>query len=470
MYGRSSRVGALTLFLVTSVFAACESPSRPTFQSPAVLPQHRAEAQERISSTCGAFVAVDTSGPAKCQFDESKYDGPFAVSDGKLASSGIASVSPKTGTSATTFVVSAGKQAGFGSFSVSDTNKNMLSVGVAHLSSAHGALCVQPKEQTQVELPATAGITATMSFLFKAGSKGCNYVRISTGSEIETPPNEAAGALFVPDGASGPPRPLLTISVGEGIDGNGLFGNVYVMSGMQLKVSPELNFPDGTYYASITTVDGKRSSLMGVITFVAKNGVLTVGQVRLPDGQAFPVAFTAKTSSIIALYPPGVIPPPVSPSPSPTGSATPLPTPFPTASPLKHAYGRPPPASDSLFGTMKWDWPQPPCPGVPAPCQWTSELSEGFFGEGQIQIPTNFSGTITFDAEIGYMEIFPPVKIDCPASYSVAVGIDGAGSITIPESDKWRGASCTMTFSTLPPGFHGTNYYTEAISLGSNGE
>ena len=310
-----------------------------------------------------------------------------------------------------------------------------------------------------------------MSFLFKAGSKGCNYVRISTGSQIETPPNEALAALGVPDGASGAPRPLLTISVGQGIDGNGLFGNVYVMSGMELKVAPELNFPDGTYYATITTIDGKRSSLMGVIAFHAQNGVLTIDHVSLPDGQSFPVAFTASTSSIIALYPPGVVPPPVSPSPSPTGSATPPPTPVPTTSPFKNAYGRPPPASNSLFGTMSWDWP-PPCPGAPAPCQWTTQLVEGFTGDGAIDIPANFSGKITFDADLGYMEIFPPIKIDCPDSYTVVIGLDGSGQITIPKDDKWVGARCSMTLSTLPRGFEAGpfGYYTETLSLGSNGE
>lgn len=465
MYGRSLR-GALTLFLITSVLAACESPRSTTVPSPGAPPQRRTEVRGPISSTCDTSVAVDASGPVKCQFAERNYDGPFTVSAEKLASKNIASVSPKTGK---TFVISAGKQSGYGSFSVSDTNGNTISVGVAHLSSARGNLCVQPKDNAQVELPATAGITATMSFLFKAASKGCNFVQISTGSDTDTPPQGALEAFGAPSGASGSSRPLLTISVGEGIDGNGFFGYVYVVAGMQLKVSPDLDFPDGTYYASITTVDGRRSTVMGVIAFVAKNGVLTVSHARPPDGQTLPAAFTANTSSIIALYPPGVIPPPVRPSPSPTGSATPPPTPFPTTSPLKNAYGRPPPASNSLFGTMSWDWPVPPCPGAPAPCQWTSQLVEGFTGDGYIEIPANFSGTITFDAGLGYMEIFPPIKIDCPASYDVAAGIDGSGQIRIPESDKWTGASCTITFSTLPRGFEG-NYYTETLHLFSNGE
>jgi hypothetical protein len=466
MYGRSSRVGALTLFLITSVLAACESPRGAAVPSPGIPPQRRAEVRDPISSTCGTSVAVDTSGPVKCQFAERNYEGPFTVSAEKLANKKIASVSPKTGK---TFIISAGKQSGYGSFSVSDTNSNTLSVGVAHLSSARGNLCIQPKDKTQVELPATAGITATIDFLFKPGSKGCNYVQIATGSDIDTPPHGALEAFGVPDGVSGSPRPLLTISVGQGIDGNGFFGDVYVVPGMQLKVSPELNFPDGTYYASITKTDGKRGFFVGIVAFVAKNGVLSVSHVRLPDGQPFPIAFAAYTSSIIALYPPGVIPPPVRPSPSPTGSATPPPTPFPTTSPLKNAYGRPPPASNTIFGTMSWDWPQPPCTGAPAPCQWTSQLVEGFTGDGYIEIPANFSGKVTFDAGLGYMEIFPPIKIDCPASYDVAAAIDGSGFINIPERDKWMGASCTITFSTLPPGFEG-NYYTETLHLFSNGE
>jgi hypothetical protein len=283
------------------------------------------------------------------------------------------------------------------------------------------------------------------------------------------PPNEALAGFRVPNGAGGPPRPLLTVSLGEGVGGNGVFGTVYVMSGMELKVSPDLNFPDGTYYASITTVDGRRGSLLGVIAFVAKDGVLTISHVNLPDGQTLPVAFPAQASSILAIYPPGVIPPPVRPTPRPTGSATPAPTPVPTSEPLKNAYGRPPPASNSFFGTMSWDWPDPPCVGVPAPCQWTTPLVEGFTGDGAIEIPGNFSGKITFNGDLGYMEIFPPIKIDCPESYDVSAGLDGSGQINIPEDHKWVGQSCSITFSTLPRGFTG-NYYTETISLASNGE
>src|SRR5579862_1143197 len=129
MYGRSARVGALALFLITSV-AACESPNRTTPASLVDLSQRRAQATEKISSTCGTAVSVDTSGQVKCQFDERNYSGSFSISDEKLASGGIASVSPKTGTSATTFVVSAGKKSGFGDFSVTDANKNTISVGV----------------------------------------------------------------------------------------------------------------------------------------------------------------------------------------------------------------------------------------------------------------------------------------------------------------------------------------------------
>ncbi len=469
MYRHSSRLGALALFLTTAVLVACESSSRTMPASPANPQQLRAEARNPISSTCGAAVAVDAGDKAKCQFDERNYSGPFTVSDKKLASAKIASVSPKTGTSATTFVVSAGKQSGFGTFSVSDANSNTLAVGVAHLASAHGDVCVKPADKAQVALPATSGITATISFLFKPGTKGCDYVRISTGSQIETPPHDTLAALDVPDAASAAPRPLLTISVGEGIGGSGLFGDVFVVSGMQLKVSPDLNFPDGTYYATITTTEGKLTSFMGAIKFVAKDGVLTVAHANGgPKGQTLPFVIGAKSSSIIALYPPGVSPPALSPSPSPTGSATAPPTPFPTSSPLKNAYGRPPPAGGVPFGTTSWDWPDPPCPGVPAPCQWTSQLSGGFTGEGSILIPTNFVGTVTFDAELGYMEIYPPVKIDCPQSYTVAVSIAGAGEIVIPKNEPWVGASCVITLSTLPRGFHG-NYYTETLSLGSSG-
>jgi hypothetical protein len=67
------------------------------------------------------------------------------------------------------------------------------------------------------------------------------------------------------------------------------------------------------------------------------------------------------------------------------------------------------------------------------------------------------------------MEIFPPVKVDCPKSYDVSVSISGSGSIHIPESDPLTGDKpCVMTFSTPPPGFKG-NYYSEAIGLGYAG-
>ena len=161
---------SFTLFLITSVLAACESPRSTTVPSPATL-HNVAPRCETPSRQRAGRPSQWTNRLVKCQFTEQNYDGPFTkASDGKLANEKIASVLPKTG-GKTFVIISAGKQSGYGSFSVSDTNGNTLSVGVAHLSSARGNLCIQPKDKAQVDVPASL-TTVMMSFLFKAASKG----------------------------------------------------------------------------------------------------------------------------------------------------------------------------------------------------------------------------------------------------------------------------------------------------------
>ena len=64
-------------FLLRVFLPRVTSPSRTTLPSPAVPQQRRAEVGERISSTCGTSVVVDTSTQAKCRFDEKNYSGAF---------------------------------------------------------------------------------------------------------------------------------------------------------------------------------------------------------------------------------------------------------------------------------------------------------------------------------------------------------------------------------------------------------
>ena len=470
-----SRSAVVVLFGTSVALTACQTTTRGTMPLQATQPTLGTWADEAagstIKSTCGTSISIVNSQPVKCEFSEAGYTGTFRIDAATLEKNKIATVAPKIGTSQTTFRVSAGNKPGFGSFLVLGKAGDKLEISFSRLRTDRNVACVHPRTSSQkLSLPVTGGVSGTMSFgAFAAGASGCGYVKISTGADIETPHPSADSAQDVVIDANGGPSALLTISVGEGFDGHPIFGNAMIVSGMQLMTSPDLNFPDGTYYASITTTEGTRSHTNGIIAFTAKDGVLKVASITLPNGKSFPLIFTAKTSSIIAVYPKGVEPPPPSPSPtpstSPTPSARPTPTPTeaPTQKPVRGAYGNPPPKYGVEFGTSSYKVPSPPCTGYPAPCTGTSAIEQQTYG-GSIEVPGGMFGTIKYSANIGYMGLYPPVVNNCPKEWTIIAGLDGNGTIVIPKSHPWVNHVCEITYSTLPPGKSGT-YYTETLYL-----
>lgn len=362
-------------------------------------------------------------------------------------------------------------------------------------ANATAGVCVQPSTSSQVvSLPSIGGVSGTMSFgPFAAGATGCDEVIISTGADVNTTASRARFAQSAKPEANAVPTPILTISVGEGLSPNPpLFGNETVVTGMQLTVSPDLHFPDGTYYATITTVQGNISTLFPPIQFTAQNGVLTVSAIQLPNGSSFPQIVIANTSSIIKLYARGVIPPvptpaptvtpapTASPSPSPipsgptaTPSSTPTPsgspTEFPTGMPIQGAVGNPPPAVNAVIGAYSFmDPSSESCQPAQVLCNGTNvPITQVAGNEALISIPANFYGTIQFAANIGYMGLYPPIVITCPSDWTVVASIDGSGSVSIPSSDTFGNAPCTIVFSTLPPSSQYQTYYQEELGFSS---
>jgi hypothetical protein len=209
--------------------------------------------------------------------------------------------------------------------------------GVTTLATAMNTVCVTPSAAMQsVSLPATGGVSGTLTFgAYPAGATGCDNVVIASGTDVVTTQSSLRSAQnVVPQAATSSSPPLLTITVGAAAGGSGPlspFGFPTIVSGLQLNVGPNITFPDGTYYATVTT-----SGKTFIIPLTAKSGVLTVS-----SGSDLPILILAESSAVIAIYPQGVVPPTSTPSPAPsatataTASATPtaVPTSTPTASP-----------------------------------------------------------------------------------------------------------------------------------------
>jgi hypothetical protein len=336
-------------------------------------------------------------------------------------------------------------------------NASARKTPLSQLKSASHLVCAHPKTTNQkVKLPTTGGVSGTMSFgAFPPKADGCDYVKISTGHDIETASGIAQFALRVGIDANAAAKPLLTISVGEGFDNLPVFDKSSIISGMQLKVSPGLNFPDGTYYATITKTSGNTITYTGVIAFTAKDGVLKVKPTNLPDGKNFPLVFLANTSSIITLYPRGVVPPPPTASPSPTPMGSPTPTPFPIPTGAPGTFGNPPPPPGALIGTVTYNYPDPPCNGVPYLCKATVEVYQG---NGAPLIVHLAYGTVDYDlSSIAYMQL-RSFSDDCPKDWTVNAHYSGTGHIEIPKDDPWVGQDCTIVLSTIPKRKHGSGY------------
>jgi hypothetical protein len=224
------------------------------------------------------------------------------------------------------FIVSAALAAcGGGATSTTPT----VPASVVTLATATNTVCVTPNTSAAqtVSLPSTGGVSGTIAFgAYPAGATGCDSVIISTGADIATTQSLLRSAQSVGrESNANSSTPLLTISVGQAFDSSGpvsAFGYQTIISGMQLTASPNLNFPDGTYYATVTA-----SGQTFLIPFTAKNGVLTVSG----GGAGLPLLILAGSSALITLYQQGVMPPTNTPSPSPSATATnganPTPTP-----------------------------------------------------------------------------------------------------------------------------------------------
>jgi hypothetical protein len=196
---------------------------------------------------------------------------------------------------------------------------------------------VYPSTQAQtVALAPAGGVSGTISVgAFPAASQTCIAITLATGSDATA--NAAASIVRVASSeraqsatpAPAPtPMPLLTISITDA------FSYGVVVTGMTLNTPSNLNFPDGTYYATISD-----QTSLGYV-FTAKNGTLTLSSTSAQ------FLVTPLDTATLTLYPRGYVPvfstspsaspsasPAPSPSPVPSASAVPSPTPIPTSTP-----------------------------------------------------------------------------------------------------------------------------------------
>jgi len=326
---------------------------------------------------------------------------------------------------------------------------------------------VTPNTMPQdVALPETGGVSGTLSFgAYPAGATGCNGVKIATGdSAVVT--SSFAPKLLVHPLASGSTKPLLTVSVGEVFESNGLFGQTSIVTGMTLNLG--VVFPDGVYFMTIKkqTTDGPR---IQTVKLVGMNGVLTVAPLVV-DGlgmegknSQFPQLFIANSTAVLTLYPMGVSPPGVSDGESNTPQEKdiskaelppPATTPPETSEASPGARGLPPPAYGVLAGHSRSVW-TPGCTANPG-CDNVRPVYSGGGNVTQVDGAAGMSGTVTFQLDIAYMQI-RDIFIDCPSDWQVDAGFNGNGTISIPASHPFVNATCEITYSTIRPG-EGSGY------------
>jgi hypothetical protein len=465
MSGRILKPAAAALMLAAALLAACETSNRASGPVIPGLGPNGALVPNAggITSSCGTTIALDHSTSVKCKFAEQGYTGTFSIAQTSLTANKVASVSPRFGTSKTVFTVTAGKDPGYGFFTVKDTKKNSLAINFWRLNAAQSTFCIHPSDAKQsAAIPTTGGISGSIDFgKFPAGTTGCEYVKLATGDDVEKSATENLPLSVSNDRSN--PGPILTISAGEAFDGQTTLGVTVIVSGAALKTSPDLNFPDGNYEAVITTADGHRSALWGTIFFTAKNGVLTVGTPTGPNGKPFPLVIPAHESAIIAIYPRSVSP--TIPTPKPSAS----PTSMPSRTSPPGTWGNPPPPYYSIVGTYSWKW-GPGCPGVPSPCtsgatpvplRFTLDAGVPNEDGAVISLPGGFWGKVHFDASgLDYMELRSSEDL-CPSYIHVPLGDEPRGIITIPR-DHPHTMQCEITYTTRPKGKTG-NYWAVSV-------
>ncbi len=312
-------------------------------------------------------------------------------------------------------------------------------------------------------------MTGTLSFgAYPSGATGgCDAVRISTGADVEDATGATASARRRRSG--GPhPSPILTISNGEGLNGNSIFGDEAIISGLTLSLPSNLDFADGTYYATVSMPGADGQTKVSLIAFNAKGNVLTVAPQTNPlNGESFPVVILANTSAVISLYARGVMP---AASGDDTGGADgggqpnvdvadaglpPLPTDVPPhADPMPSFAGYPPPDVGAQIGYVK----SVKDSSCTTSCS-SQQIVQGNGGEPVLLfVYGNVGETITYELNIAYMQL-RSVSTACPSDYEIIAGYDGTGQITIPASDDLiMSSGCSITYSTAFAGQSGGSY------------
>lgn len=350
------------------------------------------------------------------------------------------------------------------------------------LATESHTFCVHPQAAAQdVTLPATGGVTGTLSFgaFATADPSGCDVVRIATGDAVEGSTTGTTSSPLRIRANGAVHKPLITISVGEGLDGHSIFGDEAIISGMQLQLPPELNFPDGTYYMTLTSTDTEGKPRVQVLALTATSGMLEVASQTDPlSNTSFPVVVLANTSAILSIYARGVTPTDNDIAATIDAGTSDAATQPPTidisdaglppldpnepdhAPPTQGFFGYPPPNQGAKIGYVRAAW-SPGCSGNPG-CNGQQEIVSNGGEPAALNVPLNMVGNITWEANIAYMQL-RDASWECPADWDVSVGMDGTGHIYIPPGDPFL-KDCTITYSTLMPGQSG-GYYTMSFKL-----
>ncbi len=287
------------------------------------------------------------------------------------------------------------------------------------LPAASAKTCVYPSTQAQtVALPSAGGVSGTISVgAFPAASQTCVTITLATGTDATA--NAAASIVRVASGeraqsstpAPAPtPMPLLTISITDA------FSYGVVVTGMTLNTPSNLNFPDGTYYATISD-----QTSLGYV-FTAKNGTLTLSSTNAQ------FLVTPLDTATLTLYPRGYVPvfstsPSASPSASsapsavPSASAAPSPTPIPTSTPTP----RPTPKPTAT--------PVPTATPTPSPTPTATPPSSALLNTGPFTPSFNGFGPLVFTVE------------------SVNGGTQSGGNFVVNKSWTENGVAYVETFS-----------------------
>ena len=463
--GRFSKPAAVS-FVAAAALAACQGamPSAYVPQGAGLDDSVRQAASSDVTSTCGTGVSAADKQIVRCQFSQAGYSGKFTVDDTALAKAGLASVTPLTGTAKTQFAIEGDKKTGFGTFTVAGAPGHSLTMQWGQLPSADHTVCAKVRRSSQnVTVPATGGLTVAIGIdAYPKGTTGCAGFEVATGADAQKVLGDPR--MDVAPNATAPVHPLFTITLGEAFGSNPLTGGTTIVSGMAIKTSPDLQFPDGVYVAKIDK--GGKGWLPGedTVQFVAKDGVL---RVILPkpgqDGRKFPIVIPANSSYVLAVYPIGTtsIPGTPKPSASPSSSASPTASasPIPTQPPDPGAVGNPPPAYGANIGTMGYSMPDPPCTGVPYPCEFEAPVIVGYAGISSL-LWLGFFGTAYVHENLGYMQL-ANYTIHCPNKWHVQADLNGNVELAVPRSHAMSTSdhSCWVHWTTLPKGSRADRYY-----------